>query len=468
VKLLSRWTVLVLTLGIVAGCGERARQAVEAGHYVIVTRSPAGEAGLHPEPSQRLVSGSQLAALDLDAASEPRELSQGLNAAGSPSITIDGRQIIFIAREKESDPFSLFSSALDGSNRQRLVGEPYNCGGGAELPDGRIVFSATVEDAVPPSHFTSAWGLFVLSPESGEIQRITFSGHTEIDPQVLSDGRVLYSQWLPGGDGRSDTGSFALFTVHPDGTGAAPIHGQHGGPEWKLRPRQADSGDLFFVAAQSAGLSAISGTLWAAPDQNGFSLALPPALPLTVEPATGDRFLVATLPASQDEGGLLVVDREGRVLDRVQSGDPTWAIIDAVEVRSRRRPQGQLSMIDPAGDRGLLLAIDARPAGPLGRRAATARLRLASSAARRPRILGDLPLAADGSFFATVPANEPLLLDILDAEGNVLVETVSPIWVRPKEVRNCIGCHEDPETAPPNRRPLAVLEAPVDLVAEES
>jgi hypothetical protein len=81
--------------------------------------------------------------------------------------------------------------------------------------------------------------------------------------------------------------------------------------------------------------------------------------------------------------------------------------------------------------------------------------------------LGDVPLAADGSFFAKVPADTPLLIDILDANDKILVETVSPIWVRPKEIRGCVGCHEDPETAPPNRRPLAVLEDPVDLAGQE-
>ncbi len=65
-----------------------------------------------------------------------------------------------------------------------------------------------------------------------------------------------------------------------------------------------------------------------------------------------------------------------------------------------------------------------------------------------------------------MPANVPLLLDLLDAEGRTLVKTVTPVWVRPNETRGCVGCHEDPATAPPNRRPLAVLSDPVDLTGE--
>jgi hypothetical protein len=450
------------------GCYGQTDDAVVPDRLLIVTRTPVGTARLHAEPSQRFAEGSEIAAIDLrEPDAEPAVLSRGLISAGNPSITIDGRRILFIGRENGKETFSLFSSATDGSDRRLLLGEPYNCGGGYELPDGRIVFAATVEDGDPPPGFTSAWSLFVLSPSDGQVARISFSGKTEIDPFVLSDGRILYSQWLGASDGRPESGSFALFTLHPDGTGVAPLHGHHSGPAWKIRPRQSDDGDLFFVAAEPDNVARIDGSLWAAPALSGFSLHLPLDSPLTVEPASENRLLISTLTTSDAEGGLLMVDRAGQVLNRIRADDEEWNIVEAVEVRSRRRPQGQLSMIDPAGNHGYVLAIDARPAGPLGLGAAIARVRTASASAANSHALGDVPLAADGSFFAKVPADTPLLIDILDANDKILVETVSPIWVRPKEIRGCVGCHEDPETAPPNRRPLAVLEDPVDLAGQE-
>lgn len=465
-------SILVLTTGFSAGCSGQVEAPAERGRILIVTRAPAGAVHVHPEPDKRFPSGSQLAALELsEFEPEAQELSRGLASAGNPSITIDGQRVIFIGRENGSGAFSLFSSAIDGSDRRRLVGEPFDCGGGAELPDGRIVFAAKVEDALPPPRLDSAWGLFVLTPDGGDVQRITFSGQTELDPYVLNDGRILYSQWLPGSDGRSETGSFALFTVHPDGTGAAPLHGYHEGPDWKLRPRQAENGDLFFVKAEPGEIGRVAGSLWTAPAGGGFSVVVSSGSALSVEPVSEDRLLIATLPALGDGGGLLVVDRDGRVKERITATDAEWDVVDAVEVRARHRPQGQLSMIDPGGTRGYLLAIDARPDGPLGSRATKARLRIAGTVGAGGdggRDLGEIDLAEDGSFFAAVPADVPLLLDVLDADGETLVETVTPIWVRPKEIRGCIGCHEDPETAPPNRRPLAVLEEPVDLVGEES
>lgn len=464
-------TVAMLAAAAVLGasCARPAAAPVEPGRLVIVTRAPAGEARLHPEPERRFPDGSRIAVLALDGSGpELGELSQGLAVAGAPSLTIDGRRVLFIGREPGSERFSLFSSALDGSDRLRLVGEPFDCGGGAELPDGRIVFAAKVEDALPPPHLNSAWALFVLDPNGGDVRRITFSGQTELDPYVLNDGRIVYSQWLPGSDGRSAEGGFALFTVHPDGTGAAPLHGHHQGPGWKLRARQDDAGDIFFMAAEPGGRGRVAGSLWTAPVSGGFTLSISPARPLAVEPASDDRLLVAALPTAEDAGGLLIIDRQGGIVERLLASDSSWDVVQAVEVRPRPRPQGQLSMIDPDGKRGHLLAIDARPDGPLGSRAAKARIRLATTGGGEGRTLGEVELAEDGSFFAAVPADVPLLLDVLDADGETLIETVTPVWVRPKEIRGCVGCHEDPETAPPNKRPLAVLREPVDLVGEEA
>jgi hypothetical protein len=148
------------------------------------------------------------------------------------------------------------------------------------------------------------------------------------------------------------------------------------------------------------------------------------------------------------------------VTDRLPAAPERGVFVEAVEAAARPRPQGHLSMVDLEQREGKLLCIDARP--PEAQEAR--RVRIAVGRGER-EILGELPLAADGSFFATVPANEPLFLDLLTDDGRLLMTTETPIWVRPKEVRACVGCHESPLTAPPNRRPLAVSDEPIDLVA---
>ena len=71
------------------------------------------------------------------------------------------------------------------------------------------------------------------------------------------------------------------------------------------------------------------------------------------------------------------------------------------------------------------------------------------------RLVGEAPVEADGSFNVEVPADTPLLLQTLDERGLALA-TCGWIWVKPKETRGCIGCHEDPERIPENEYVLAL------------
>jgi HEAT repeat protein len=58
------------------------------------------------------------------------------------------------------------------------------------------------------------------------------------------------------------------------------------------------------------------------------------------------------------------------------------------------------------------------------------------------RILGTMPLAADGSFFVKVPADRLLHLQILDSDRRVVGNQLFWMYARPGETRSCVGCHE--------------------------
>jgi hypothetical protein len=79
------------------------------------------------------------------------------------------------------------------------------------------------------------------------------------------------------------------------------------------------------------------------------------------------------------------------------------------------------------------------------------------------RFLGEAPVDEDGSFNLHVPANVPIELQILDADGLALA-SCSWIWVKNNEPRGCIGCHEDPELVPENRLVSAVARPSVELI----
>ena len=78
------------------------------------------------------------------------------------------------------------------------------------------------------------------------------------------------------------------------------------------------------------------------------------------------------------------------------------------------------------------------------------------------RMLGEINVEDDGSFNVRVPANIPIQLQLLDEQGMAL-RTCEWIWVRNKEPRGCIGCHEDGELTPENRMVKALAKPSVPL-----
>jgi hypothetical protein len=77
------------------------------------------------------------------------------------------------------------------------------------------------------------------------------------------------------------------------------------------------------------------------------------------------------------------------------------------------------------------------------------------------RVLGTVPVEADGSALFTVPAKTPLSLQPLDDQGKAVALMRSWMTAMPGESLACVGCHERQSTAPPgiNRR-LALARAP--------
>jgi hypothetical protein len=65
------------------------------------------------------------------------------------------------------------------------------------------------------------------------------------------------------------------------------------------------------------------------------------------------------------------------------------------------------------------------------------------------RILGTVPVAADGSAYFAVPAERFVYFQLLDENRMMIQSMRSGTLVQPGEVTGCIGCHEDRRTAPP-------------------
>ncbi|MCY3024165.1 MAG: SUMF1/EgtB/PvdO family nonheme iron enzyme, partial [Planctomycetota bacterium] len=79
------------------------------------------------------------------------------------------------------------------------------------------------------------------------------------------------------------------------------------------------------------------------------------------------------------------------------------------------------------------------------------------------RIIGTVPVHEDGSAAFKVPANVPLAVQPLDAEGKALQLMRSWYTGMPGEVLSCVGCHDSQNSSPPSKRSLAMSYQPVEI-----
>jgi hypothetical protein len=79
------------------------------------------------------------------------------------------------------------------------------------------------------------------------------------------------------------------------------------------------------------------------------------------------------------------------------------------------------------------------------------------------RILGTVPVHEDGSAAFKVPANTPVAVQPLDAEGKAMQVMRSWYTGMPGEVLTCTGCHGTQNQAPPLKPLMAAASKAVDI-----
>ena len=76
------------------------------------------------------------------------------------------------------------------------------------------------------------------------------------------------------------------------------------------------------------------------------------------------------------------------------------------------------------------------------------------------RILGTAEVESDGSSAFRIPANTPIAVQPLDADGKALQLMRSWFVAMPGENISCVGCHERTTDAPPTQQTLAARKSP--------
>jgi hypothetical protein len=414
----------------------------------------------------------------LEGGSTTRTLTEAFHSACDPEVSFDGRRMLFAARKAPADDWNIYEMTLgDGTVRQITRGlgdcrQPVYQGShytiDADEPWYQITFVSDRAGEFEEHAPVRSTNLYSCRLDGTDVRRLTFNPSSDMGPTVLPDGRLLFSSRQRSGLEWGPEGRVGLFASQSDGIDYA-VFSANEGRRVKLMPSVTPDRLVVFVESDDSTWDGAGSLAAVSLRRNLHSYR-----PLT---AAGDGLFVFPSP-------LRVDPRSGEV--EAVFDDPDRHDIQARIVSARPEPDGRSSVVTDTNPNGVLYGLNVYESD-LGEngwitRGTPLRLRVlegiprtefdASSPGIPPllprRILGVAPVEEDGSFNVEVPANIPIQLQLVDEDGLAL-RSCSWIWVRNRETRGCIGCHEDGERTPDNRfvKALASTSIPLTLPPEK-
>ncbi|MCY2994869.1 MAG: HEAT repeat domain-containing protein [Planctomycetota bacterium] len=393
-------------------------------------------------------------------------------AIGSPSVSYDGQHVYVALAATDDDFFHIYRVPVAGGPPRQLTRGAFHDIDPAELPDGRIVFTSTRIGSFEEYHQPPSRSLFVMRADGSEIQPLTFTPIGDNEPKVMADGRIAFVR----SDNFFDRAKVEtqIHAIHPDGTAGQTEAGAEVGADYGVRLRALGFGSPAPLPDGRLAVLSQMGNLIGRPGNiEQANRRLPPNL-TDISPLPDGRLLCTTKKA------IAVLDPNNNQLVPVYQ-TPTGKIHSPVYLGPRPRPPVLASQVTA-------LQETERPQTGILFCQSVFRTRKGKadwSQVRAIRILGGLPLktrsshsyvvhagidvielgtvplAADGSFYVEVPANMPLAMQAVDAEGRSELNEMSWIYVRPGETRSCVGCHQRRQSAPAQKAGFAeALRAP--------
>ena len=451
--------VLPLITGmLLVSCG---RKQVNGLIIVSETDAKAGLLDLVTGEGWRYLTHSRLVAIDPEkAANSPEVISTGFYSACSPTVSWDGRHMVFAAQVKRDDPWAIYEMDLCSMKSHLVIQTKQNCTDPAYLPEGRIIFSKTSsKDSTGRVH-----EIFTCLPDGSDLLQLTFHPHADFALTLLPDGRVLaISRQLS-----PSLGKQMLYVLRPNGTKGDLFYEASPGTELVSRAWEMASGNVFFIERSL-------------PDTTGSIICISQNRPLhsrvnLSEGIKGDFFgifprasgsMLALYRTSANERyGLYEFDTHGRKLGRALLTDPAYNLAEVVVAEKVARPKKLPSELNMGVKSGLMMCQDVNLLDPKWMSDPNRKKISRIEVLGLHKSLGTFDVQEDGSFYIKIMADIPFRIQGLDANGKVVVGPCSWLWMRPAERRGCIGCHEDPELVPDNRLPMAVKKAPVIIPSQ--
>ena len=430
------------------------------------------------------------------------------------NLSYDAKTIFFSARNG-GQPWHIYEIGVDGKGLKQITDGASSNISPVQLPSGDIMFVSTRAGTRVVCQKQPSGLLYVCNRDGSGVRRVsgnTLSDHT---PQVMNDGRILFTRW----DYGVDKNVFCrqnLWTMNPDGTRFAlfgsntkedpnsfweacpipgrpevvsvfgPHHSHHAGQIGMVwdRPvgRRKDIRGVGFrwVTRQMPAVGDAS-IPW------GFQDPHPVNERLFVVSYGGDGGKKNRLYLLDDRGNrkciyeaagnmgcwdpLVLRPRKTPPVIPSQSTPIEWTHRTPAE--ANRNPNDKLTGtfllqdvyegIGAGVKRGEVKALAIIEQVPKYGDPAGAQIWGYSPTISRGtmfvrRIIGTVPVEADGSAHFTAPAIRDISFNALDAEGRMIRHMGSTLHIMPGETQSCLGCHETRGKAP-ERGPKAVIAA---------
>lgn len=412
---------------------------------------------------------------------------------GDIEMHFDGEKLLFSGIK--DNHWQIFEIGIDGKNLRQVTTEGalkdvdnYEA---MYLPDEKIIFTSSSTFVGVPCVSGSDYvgNIHRMNADGTDIRRLCFDQDNNWCPVLLEDGRILYLRWE-----YTDSAHYfsrVLMTMNPDGTGQKAFYGSNSywpNSMFYARPLPGSTNKYVAVVTGHHGVQRM-GELYVfdvakgRTDDEGVVQQLKAhyspssqgkiadqlvngATPFFLHPhPVSDKLFIVSAKPRGGQWGLYLIDTfnnmtllteeqgyvyfepnpvEKRIRPPVipdktnmKTNDATLMIQDIYEGEGLRGvPRGTIK-----GIRVYQYEYSYRDMGghyTLGMEAGW----------DVRRLIGTVPVFEDGSAIFKVPANVPLCLQPIDAEGKAVQHFRSWLTAMPGEYLQCIGCHESQNQAP--------------------
>ncbi len=381
-----------------------------------------------------------------------------------PVVHYDGRRILFSYRKGAGEHYRLYEIRSDGSALRQITDGEYDDIEPIYLPDGDILFVSSRCRRVVNCHTTEVAVLYRCDPNGANLRPLSSNNEHDNTPWLLPSGQVLYTRWEY--VDRNQMAYHHLWVGNPDGTRQTVFFGNlHAGTTMIDAKPIPGSAKIVASFSPGHGQREHDGVLTVV-DPRGGPDDPASARPISLSAGYRDPWAFSERAFMAACGGEIVL---------MDQGGNTQAIYEVSEAEARAglqcheprplspRPcEPQLPAASDQGAMGRLLLIDAyRGRNMEGVRPGQIKKLLVLETLPKPmnytggmeplsyggtftleRVLGTIPVEADGSAYAELPALRSLFFVSLDENDLSVKRMQSFVSVMPGEMTTCLGCHE--------------------------